>query len=236
MSNFQFNGYKANPNVTIPVYNELCGQHKVINSRIVITTDSENLVNVPTDVIVRDWNNPNPCVYVMFQNDFGVFHHRYYGYGFYKWDEVKMDPKWNDKMDFIRVSTAGGNKPYAIWNGSQPINCVLNIPGCEPETYTVEYGGRIPSERATAYARSLYDIFCLVSGMPGCDNPENLVGRELYVDIREHYWNGKSKRFLKQISATPFTSGESTQMNVIARPFANPKAFGEQVSNDPLDV
>lgn len=228
-----FMNFQADANVNIPVYNELIGVHKVKAEIVTVAYDSDNLANIPSEDLIRDWTNPNACVYFMFTNEFGVFHYRNYFYGFMKWDELKMDPMWNDKLHLFRMSTVATTKPYAIYIGDVPINVRIgNLPDGSPEIYVMHPNGRVPSIVGTAHTRKLYSITCKALGMPGCNNPELLRGCECWIEVKSTFFNGKKKTRLHQIS------DQRIGGNVVApEHMKNPKLFGGALdSNDLFDV
>lgn len=224
MSN-PFMNFKADANVSIPVYNELLGQHKVSIQRVVVTQDNTNLEGIPSEELARDWTDHNYMVYMLLGNELGIYHHHNYYYGNMKFDQLRMNPDWNQLLHLFRISTCMTTQPYAIYIGDVPIEYELRFSPDHVEKMTLNPGNRVAGVRETAYARQMYSAFCKAAGLPGVDNPMLLEGKELYIDIKEHWFGGRKKKRLHQFSSGPFNGMKLVGEEVV---FAKPKVFGEK--------
>ena len=126
------------------------GQYLVTVKKVVFTDDRSTIAGEPaTDYYnERDWDDPNPALYVYMVCADGILHHRFYWNGYLKFDELPKLKEYRDRIGGFRAPKSSDVRQYAI---NKETNC------------------RVMDTRKSDYARNQLDQFCKAAGVTGKD-------------------------------------------------------------------
>jgi hypothetical protein len=164
------------------------GIFKIKVARVLITDDTRAVTDEPESNVQdsRDWVDVNPVVYALLVCDQGIFHARFYYYGYKKWADVLRDPKLAKDRHLFRPSAAMNARNYAI---------------------NIDTKCRIIDEEGTKYAQDRVHMFSTALGCSGKDILE-WVNNECYIEVKREFRLGKWRSKLIQFSANPIVPTE----------------------------
>lgn len=165
------------------------GVYQVVIERVVVTDDNSLINGEPINNVQnkKDWVDVNPVLYLYLVAPEGVFHYRFYWYGYKKWCDILKDPKYNKEIEKYRPPYQNACRQYAIVR----------------DTNT-----RIEDEQASAHCRKLMEEFATAAGCAATkDNPGKPInewqGHSLYIELVDQYRDGGQYMKLLQVSDKP---------------------------------
>jgi hypothetical protein len=150
------------------------GQYLMTIEKVVFETDKIE----DSTSIVRDWRDENEVMYVYLTSPEGVFHHRMYAWGYWKYTDILLDPGHRNELSYIRRSVNPARE-YAIDTRTE----------C-----------RIVSDRNTKYAQRMINEFITAAGGGQACKISELEGKKLWIELVPERIAGKVRMKLLQVS------------------------------------
>ena len=151
-----------------------------ITDHIIFTTDKMTVQGEDNENIelYRNWMDENPVLYLYLVHPDGVFHQRFYWYGYVLFEELSKNNL--NPADF-HCTTVQKGRPYAIHN---------------------ESSSRVIDDKKTLYCKQLLDEFMTAAK---CNSKpiQELAGRKIWIEVKEQIAFGK-----KHLKIARFASEE----------------------------
>ena len=183
------------------------GQYLVQVKKVAFTDDRSTISGEPSGTYndERDWDDPNPALYVYMVCATGIMHHRFYWNGYLKFDELSKLKDYRDRIVEFRAPRSSNVRQYAI---------------------NKETGCRVIDTRKSDYARNQLDQFCKAAGITGKDL-NDLQDKQLWIEIIHENKFGKKFNKILQVSPAdkPFTSGPRSTPQETLVTFALPRGI-----------
>ena len=186
------------------------GQYLVTVEKVAIT-DDRSTVNGEAATSYndeRDWDDPNPALYIYMTCPEGVLHHRFYWNGYLKFDELKGLKDYRDRISEFRAPRSANVRQYAIDRSTN---------------------SRVIDEAKTKTARKFLNEFCKAARVTGSDLFQ-LHGKQLWIEIVPENKFGKTFNKILQVSYAdqPFKTGPRAIPQATPITFALPRGFNPE--------
>ena len=183
------------------------GQYLVEVKKVAFTDDRSTIAGEPTSNYndERDWDDPNPALYVYMTCAKGILHHRFYWNGYLKFDELSKLRDYRDRIGEFRSPRSASVRQYAI---------------------NKQTNSRVIDARKSDYARNQLDQFCKAAGITGKDLYD-LEDKQLWIEIIHENKFGKKFNKILQVSPAdqPFKTGPRSTPPETPLTFALPRGI-----------
>ena len=150
------------------------GQYLVTVEDIAYETDKVD------DDAERDWDDVNDVLRLFLVHADGVHHQRFYWWGYWKYNDLLKEPKFQSELKFYRKTACDKSREYAI------------------DTRTNK---RVPCEKNSKFAQDLVHEFCTAAGNGTAVPIEELKGKQLWIELVEENVFGKKRMKLLRVAS-----------------------------------